>query len=171
MARKKFVAIVLFYYNCIGLYRPMDLHGVADDLRGVAVAGDIGLFIVSTFAARPENLNWSSGPGMDGEGVAWVRAVASFQLFLGGQIFLKIFQCHRTIEKLEKTALYSNLTLFIVPFFLSFFFSLFSLLFFLFFLSFFLFPWGDGPPQMTPLGGRERSAAGPESGKHKRVWL
>ena len=46
----------------------------------------------------------------------------------------------------------SNLTLFIVPFFLAFFFSLFYL-FFLFCLSFFLFflfPWRQ-PPQMTPL--------------------
>ena len=32
-------------------------------------------------------------------------AGASFQLFLGGPIFF-IFQCHRTIEKLEKTALH-----------------------------------------------------------------
>ena len=32
-------------------------------------------------------------------------AGASFQLFLGDQIFFIIFQCHRTIEKLEKTAL------------------------------------------------------------------
>ena len=56
----------------------------------------------------------------------------------GGKIFF-IFQCHRSIEKLEKQHFVcSNLTLFIVPFFLSFFFSLFSL-FFLFFLSFFLF--------------------------------
>ena len=31
---------------------------------------------------------------------------ASFQLFLGGPKFFFIFQCHRTIEKLEKTALY-----------------------------------------------------------------
>ena len=32
---------------------------------------------------------------------------ASFQLFLGGPNFFYIFQCHRTIEKLEKkTALY-----------------------------------------------------------------
>ena len=33
-------------------------------------------------------------------------AGASFQLFLGGPKFFYIFQCHRTIEKLEKTALY-----------------------------------------------------------------
>ena len=33
-------------------------------------------------------------------------AGASFQLFLGGAKFFFIFQCHRTIEKLEKTALY-----------------------------------------------------------------
>ena len=32
---------------------------------------------------------------------------ASFQLFLeGDNVFFKIFQCHRTIEKLKKTALY-----------------------------------------------------------------
>ena len=59
----------------------------------------------------------------------------------GTKIFF-IFQCHRTVEKLEKTAVYSsNLTLFIVPFFLSFFFFfyLFSFLF-----LFFLFPGGGG---------------------------
>ena len=33
------------------------------------------------------------------------HAGASFQLFLWGQFFF-IFQCHRTVEKLEKTALY-----------------------------------------------------------------
>ena len=31
---------------------------------------------------------------------------ASFQLFLGGAKFFSIIQCHRTIEILEKTALY-----------------------------------------------------------------
>ena len=36
-------------------------------------------------------------------------AGASFQLFLGGQNFFYIFQCHRTIEKLEK-----NSTLYVV---------------------------------------------------------
>ena len=29
-----------------------------------------------------------------------------FNFFLGGPNFIFIFQCHRTIEKLEKTALY-----------------------------------------------------------------
>ena len=79
--------------------------------------------------------------------------------FSWGQIFF-ISQSHRTIEKLEKKHHYicSNLTLFIVPFFLSFS-SLFYFLSFLSFLfSFFLFSflWGGGrrppqPPQMTPL--------------------
>ena len=54
-----------------------------------------------------------------------------FNFFLEGQIFFIFFNATGTIEKLEKTALYmySNLTLFLVPFFLFF---------------FFLFPWeGD----------------------------
>ena len=74
---------------------------------------------------------------------------ASFQLFLGGPTFLFSFQCHRTIEKLEKYHfICSNLALFIVPFFLSFFFLLFLFFSsFSFFFFFFLFPWGgDGPP-------------------------
>ena len=67
-----------------------------------------------------------------------------FNFFLGGPIFLFIFQCHRTIEKLEKQHfICSNLTLFIVPFF-SFFLLFFS--FFSFFFSFLLFPWGRRPP-------------------------
>ena len=36
-------------------------------------------------------------------------AGASFQLFLAGANFLFIFQCHRTIEKLEE-----NITLYVV---------------------------------------------------------
>ena len=74
----------------------------------------------------------------------------------GAKIFF-IFQCHRTIEKLEKQHfICSNLMLFIVPFFLSFFFFFFffSFFFFSFFFSFFFFLGGDGPPsppQMTPL--------------------
>ena len=84
---------------------------------------------------------------------------ASFQLFLGGPNFFFIFQCHRTIEKLEKQHfICSNLTLVIVPFFIFSLFFLFFLFFFLFilFFSFFLFlggGGGDGPlaPQMTPL--------------------
>ena len=62
----------------------------------------------------------------------------------GGKFFFN-FQCHRNIEKLEKQHfICSNLTLFIVPFFL---FSLFSLFFsFLFFFLFFHFLGGDGPP-------------------------
>ena len=51
-------------------------------------------------------------------------------------IYFFIFQCHRTIEKLEKQHFICNFfALFIVPFFLS---------FYLFFLSFFLFPGGGG---------------------------
>ena len=76
--------------------------------------------------------------------------------FSWGQIFLFIFQCHLTIEKLEnKHFICSNLTLFIVPFFFSLFF-----LFFLFFLfSFFFFFFLGGrrrppAPQMTPSGSR-----------------
>ena len=73
-----------------------------------------------------------------------------FNIFLGGPTFFYIFQCHRTIEKLEKQHfICSNLTLFIVPFFLFFlFFSLFFLFFLFFFLFFFfLFPWGATAPQ------------------------
>ena len=83
-----------------------------------------------------------------------VRPGASFQLFLGGPNFFKIFNA-TTIEKLEKNTLYiySNLTSFTVPFFLFLFF-----LFFLFlsFFSFFLFPWGRRPPP-APLNDVSRS--------------
>ena len=84
------------------------------------------------------------------DSVFW--AGASFQLFLGGKIFF-IFQCHRIINKLEKQHfLCSNLTLFIVPFFLfssfSSFFSFFSLFSFLFLFLFFL-GGGDGPPPLS----------------------
>ena len=89
-----------------------------------------------------------------------VGARGVISTFSWGPNFFYIFQCHRTIEKLKKQHfICSNLTLFIVPFFLSFFlFFLFSpFLFFLFsfFFSFFLFPWGvfPSPPQMTPLVG------------------
>ena len=77
----------------------------------------------------------------------------------GGQIFLKFFNATRQLKIWKKQHfICSNLTLFVVPFFLfSLFFSFF--LFFLFFLSFFLFFFflgGGGrrppsPPQMTPL--------------------
>ena len=33
-------------------------------------------------------------------------AEASFQHFLGGQLFFFIYQCHQTLEKLEKSTLY-----------------------------------------------------------------
>ena len=75
-----------------------------------------------------------------------------FNFFLWGQFFY-IFQCHRTIEKLEKKhSICSNLTLFIVPFYL--FSVFFSFVFFcLFFFFFFFFLLGRRPPispQMTP---------------------
>ena len=97
-----------------------------------------------------------------------------FNFFLGGQIFF-IFQCHRTIEKLEKQHfICSNLTLFIVPFFFFLSFSLFSFTFF-FFLSFFLFFFflgGDAPPpQMTPLqtGPIDNYSVSGQQGS--QVWL
>ena len=70
-----------------------------------------------------------------------------FNFYLGGKNFF-IFECHRTIEKLEKKQHFicSNLTLFIVPFFL--FFSFFSL--FSFFLLFFFF-LGGGATAPQPL--------------------
>ena len=69
-----------------------------------------------------------------------------FNFLLEGEpIFFYIFQCHRTIEKLEKKQHFicSNLTLFIVPFFLFSSFFLFFLFFFFFFL-FFSFSLGGG---------------------------
>ena len=70
---------------------------------------------------------------------------ASFQLFLGGQIFYFIFNATGLLKNWKKQLIIcSNLTSFIVPFFLFLFFSLFPL-FLSFFLSFFLFPWGSGP--------------------------
>ena len=87
-----------------------------------------------------------------------MTAGASFQLFLGGgQIFFLFFNATGLLKNWKKQHfICSNLTLFIVPFFLfSLFFLFFSLFsFFSFFFSFFLFPWGTtapSPPQMTPL--------------------
>ena len=71
-------------------------------------------------------------------------AEASFQLFLGGGQNFFNFSMPPDYWKIGKKQHFicSNLTLFIVPFFLFSFFSLFFL-FFLFFF-FFLFPWGGG---------------------------
>ena len=90
-----------------------------------------------------------------------------FNFFLGGANFFFIFRCHQTIEKLEKKQHFicSNLTLFIVPFFLSLFFLLFFSFFFFFFFLFFLFSFslgGDGPPLQPP--------SNDASGYHLRVW-
>ena len=80
------------------------------------------------------------------------RSRGVISTFSWGTKLFFIFQCHRTIEKLEKQHfICSNSTLFIVPFFFSFFFSsFFSLFSFLcFFFLFFFFLWGgggDGPP-------------------------
>ena len=79
-----------------------------------------------------------------------------FNFFLGGQNFVKFFNATGLLKNWKKQHfICSNLTLFIVPFFLFFlFFSLFS--FFSFFFSFSLGGGGDGPPsppQMTPLSG------------------
>ena len=70
---------------------------------------------------------------------------ASFQLFLGGQIFFKFLNATGLMKNWKKQHfICGNLTLFIVPSFLSFFFFF----FFSFFLSFFffLFPWGATAP-------------------------
>ena len=89
-----------------------------------------------------------------------IRPEESFQLF-GGQIYF-YFTTYATgllkNWKKQHFILCSNLTLFIVPFFLSFFLFFLFYLFYLFFLSFFFFLGGgrgegDGPcpSQMTPL--------------------
>ena len=75
---------------------------------------------------------------------------ASFQLFLGGQTIFLFFNATGLLKNWEKQHfICSNLTLFVVPFFLSFFFLFFSV-----FLSFFIFFFflggggggvGDGP--------------------------
>ena len=73
---------------------------------------------------------------------------ASFELFLGGQIFFKFFNATGLLKNWKKQHfICSNLTLFVVPFFLffSFFFSFFSLFSFLsFFFSFFSISLGGG---------------------------
>ena len=81
-----------------------------------------------------------------------------FNFFLGGANFFSFFNATGLLKNWRKQHfIFSNLTLFIVPFFLSFFFSLFSLFFLFFFLfSFFFFLGGGGapsspPPQMRPL--------------------
>ena len=77
---------------------------------------------------------------------------ASFQLFLGGQKSFLLFNATGLLKNWKKQHFKcSNLTLFIVPFFL---FSLFfSFFFFSFFFSFFFFLGATPPslPQMTPL--------------------
>ena len=77
---------------------------------------------------------------------------ASFQLFIGGQKFFFIFQCHRTTEKFEKQHLYVVISRYSwFPFFLFFsFFCFLSFFFFFFFLGGHAPPLS--PPQMTPLG-------------------
>ena len=95
--------------------------------------------------------------GFHGDGVTmWLTtnavAGASFQLFLGGaKIFILFFSATGLLKNWKKQhVICSNLTLFIVPFFLFFLFSLFFFFyFFSFFFFFFLFPWGEGatPPQ------------------------
>ena len=78
---------------------------------------------------------------------------ASFQLFLGRAIFFSMPPDYWKIEK-KQHFICSNLTLFIVPFFLSFF-SLFP------FFSFFFFSLGgDGPP--APLKWRPCPSRGVE---------
>ena len=74
----------------------------------------------------------------------WKDQERHFNFFLGAIVLF--FQCHWTIEKLEKTALYMSFDV-IHSSLLSFFFFPFFFLLFLFFLE------GDGPqpPQMTPL--------------------
>ena len=86
------------------------------------------------------------------------KAGASFQLFLGeGQKFFLFFNATGILKNWKKQHfICSNLTLFIIPFFLFSSFFLFFL-FFLSFLSFFFFFFFLGerrppsPPQMTPL--------------------
>ena len=80
----------------------------------------------------------------------WTKGVISTFSWGVGKFFFH-FPMPPDYWKFEKNFICSNLTLFIVPFFLSFFLSFFSFfpLFSLFssFFSFFLFPWGsDGPP-------------------------
>ena len=76
----------------------------------------------------------------------WARGVIS--TFPWGAKFFLFFNATGLLKNWKKQHfICSNLTLFIVPFFL---FSLFSLFFslFSFFLSFFLFPWGRPPPSL-----------------------
>ena len=82
--------------------------------------------------------------------VIW--AGASFQIFLGGPNFFKFFNATGLLKNWKKQHfICSNLTSFIVPFFLFLFFSLFSSFFFFLFF-FFLEGWRGPPaPQMTPL--------------------
>ena len=74
---------------------------------------------------------------------------ASFQLFLGGQIFLNFSMPPDYWKIGKKHFICSNSTLFIVSFFF-----LFILSFLIFLFIIFVYPWGrrpPSPPQMTPL--------------------
>ena len=67
-----------------------------------------------------------------------------FNFFLGGaNVFFSMPPDYRKIGKVQHF-ICSNLTLFIVSFFLSFFFSSFLFFYFFFLFFFFLFPWGGG---------------------------
>ena len=69
----------------------------------------------------------------------------------GGQNFFLFFNAPGLLKNWKKQHfICSNLTLFIVPFFLSFFFFLLFFLFFLFFLSFFLFSFSLGGATAPP---------------------
>ena len=78
--------------------------------------------------------------GSSASSICWPKPGASFQLFLGGQNFFLFLNATRLLKNWKKQHfICSNLTLFVVPFFL------FSS-FFLFFL-FFFFLGGRRPPQ------------------------
>ena len=99
-----------------------------------------------------------------------MQAGASFQLFLGGgQILFRFFNATGPLKNWKKQHfICSNLTSFIVPFFLFFSFFLFFLCFFLFF--FFSFSLGGRRPPQPPLN--DASACKSEAilfGTHQRL--
>ena len=80
--------------------------------------------------------------------IVWLTAGASFQLFLGGAKFFFIFNATGLLKNWKKQHfICSNLTSFIVPFFLFLFFSFFSLFSFFFLFFFFSFSLGATAPQ------------------------
>ena len=140
---------------------PALLHGIRETKGNFQSLAALAHKAIRGHSSRSRSVAQPRGGGAGGAQAPWPNngAGAFFQLFLGGPNFFLFFNATGLLLKNWKKQhlICSNLTLFIVPFFL--FFSFFSFSFSFFFFSFFLFFFflgerGGGPlapPQMTPL--------------------